>query len=89
MLSEWNLTWMASTLCALGMCIVAVSALRQKNQHVIVRDPLFLPLYFAGILQWVIWGVRIEDPGLIYPSLLQLFLLSPSLYRWYQMRAQS
>jgi hypothetical protein len=82
-----DITWWASTFCALGMCVVAVSALRHQN-HFLVRDPLFLPLYFAGIIQWVLWGVRIEDTGLIYPSLLQILLLAPSLKNWYVRRVQ-
>lgn len=85
MFSFIDLTWWASTMCALGMCNVALSALRNPN-HLIIRDPLFLPLYFAGITQWVLWGVRINDYALIYPSSIQLILLSPALYKWYKRR---
>ena len=82
-----DLTWVASLLCALGMSVIALEALKHKAAHFIVRDPLFLPLYFAGIIQWVVWGIRIGDVGLIYPSVIQLALLAPSLWRWYKVRA--
>jgi hypothetical protein len=87
MLSEIELTWLASGLCALGMSVVAWQAWRAGESHPFVRDPLFLPLYFAGIVQWVVWGIRIEDLGLVVPSAVQLALLAPSLYRWYRIRA--
>ncbi len=83
------MTWIASTLCAVGMGWIAIQALRQKDKHPIVRDSFFLPLYFAGILQWVLWGIRIEDPALIIPSAAQLVLLSPTLFRWYRFRVRS
>jgi len=34
-----------------------------------------------------VWGIRIGDVGLIYPSVIQLALLAPSLWRWYKVRA--
>lgn len=80
------LTWLASGVCAIGMITTALSSYGAEKSSFMVTHPLFLPLYYAGIIQWVLHGLRTENAALIYPSLIQLLALSVPLYKWAQRR---
>ena len=81
------LKWLASLLCAAGILCIALEILIKKiDDHFVLSHPLFLPLYSAGILQWLLWGVRTGDLALIVPTALQLVFLILLLKKWWSIR---
>ncbi len=71
------LTWAASIFCALGAIVFVL-----KERASLLRSRLFLPIYSAGILQWVLFGFYDKNWGLVLPSLLQLIVLMTAFPGW-------
>lgn len=88
-------TWTASVLCALAVIYecVRISARRdssaQKSIGYFIESDWFLPIYFAGILQWTLFGWRIADHALTFPCALQLLFMIPVLRIWLKRRLQA
>jgi hypothetical protein len=93
------LTWTASVLCALAVIYECLRTLRsqsgqnspgQKNPTAyFIESDWFLPIYFAGILQWTLFGLRTSDPALTIPCALQLLFMIPVLRVWFRRRIQA
>jgi len=87
------LTWTASVLCALAVIYECVRTLRPqsgalKSARYFIESDWFLPVYFAGILQWTLFGFRISDLALTIPCALQLLFMIPVLRIWFRRRLQ-
>jgi hypothetical protein len=74
-----GLTWAASIFCAIGAIVFVI---REKES--LRRSRLFLPIYAAGILQWVLFGFYERNWGLVVPSALQLLVLAAAFPAWVQ-----
>jgi hypothetical protein len=86
-------TWTASVLCALAVLYECVRTLRPqygalKSARYFLESDWFLPVYFAGILQWTLFGFRTSDPALTIPCALQLLFMIPVLGIRFRRRLQ-
>jgi hypothetical protein len=77
------LTWLAGSL---SLAAVALEALRADPRSAFVRSTLALPFYAAGIVQWLLFGVKTSDPALLLTCSLQLPPLAALLRRWWRAR---
>lgn len=80
------LTWLAGTL---SMLAVWAEALRGDERSVLLRSTLGLPLYAAGIFQWLLFGVVTRDPALLSTCGLQLPALALLLSRHWRARVSA
>ncbi|MDZ4083204.1 MAG: hypothetical protein U1E10_09730 [Bdellovibrionales bacterium] len=81
-------TWTASVLCALAVIYECIR-IRKKSSSYFIESDWFLPIYFAGILQWTLFGFRTSDLALIVPCALQLLFMIPVLRVWFRRRLQA
>lgn len=75
--SNQGLVWAASSFCALG---AIAFVLREKAS--LIHSRLFLPIYTAGILQWMLFGFFKENFALIVPTGIQLLALGLAFPAW-------
>lgn len=86
------LTWAASVICALAISIESIRTLKgwkrglEKPAFFLLESRWFLPFYFAGISQWMIFGLRSGELSLSIPCGVQLVCLAPLLVSWAQRR---
>lgn len=73
MQSTFILTWFASALCLVG---VFCEWRRGYERSVFVTSRVVLPLYSAGIFQWMLCGLAYEDLALLSTCGFQLALLA-------------
>ena len=74
------LTWLAGALSLLAVC--GEARFGDPRRSAFVRSTLALPFYAAGIVQWLLYGVKTQDPALLVTCSLQLLPLSVLLRRY-------
>lgn len=80
------LTWLAGLLSTLG---VWAEASREDARSLLLRSTLGLPFYAAGIVQWLLYGVKTGDTALLLSCGLQLPALALLLRRHWRARVRA
>lgn len=91
------LTWAASVICAIAVtieCLRTWIGIHRNSTRCGSKAPAsfllesrwFLPFYFAGITQWLIFGLRSQNLALSIPCFIQMIFMAPLIFHWGQQR---
>lgn len=80
------LCWSASVLCCLA--ILSLLFVKQQSIECIYQSSTFLPTYTVGILAWLLHGLEINSPAIIYPCAVQLLALTVLLRRIIKLKSR-
>ena len=78
------LVWAASVLCCLGVLILLFTPV--ETARPVYLSNTFLPTYSIGILAWLLHGIIVKSPALIFPCGIQLLALAVLNYRAMKLR---
>ncbi len=74
-----NIIWFASVFSMIGVWLEYISFLKTGRSE-FLNSKLFLPLFWAGIIQWFLFGIKFQYLAIISTCFLQLIPLSHLLF---------